>query len=483
MSCPCDLVLTMADNIPAIRVLLIEDDAGDALLVREMLAESETPVYVLSHVDRLGLARQRLLAEGFDVVLLDLSLPDGQGLPLVTAIREAAPATPIVIMSGRRDDDFAVQVVQAGVQDYCVKGHVDSFLLSHVLRYAIERKRIEDDLRRSNAELAVLFHVSSTVSRSIDLHGVLADIIDSIAGLEVLHLEKKGAILTVEDDGSLRLAHEIGHTAEFISAHQHLLVGECLCGRAAAEGQMVISDGDCQDVRHRRLCAGLAAHGHIIVPLKARERVLGVLCLYTAPHTAVKEAERKMLLSIGEQIGVAIENAKLYETTRRLALHDPLTGLANRRHLDIVAESSLAMARRYGTPFSIILLDLDHFKLYNDTHGHSAGDRLLVACARTMKKEVRDTNLVVRYGGEEFLVLLPDTEITAALAVAERLRLKIKENSGVTVSLGVSWAKDASSTMSELISVADTALYQAKNSGRNKVVCAAPRRKKAGGSP
>lgn len=468
----------MKDNPSEIRVLLIEDDAGDTLLVHEMLAESETPVFIITHVDRLANALQRLESESFGVILLDLSLPDGQGLPLVTAVRGAAPATPIVVMSGQRDDAIAVKVVQAGVQDYCVKGHVDGFLLNRALRYAIERKRIEDDLRRTNAELAVLFHVSSTVSRSVDLQGVLADIVDSIAGLEVLNLERKGAIFVVEDDGSLRLAHEVGQSQEFIKAHQHLSMGDCLCCRAAAECTLIVSDDNCNDDRHNIIIAGMAPHGHIVVPLKARERVLGVLCLYTSPNTVVDAAERKLLLSIGEQIGIAIENANLYETTRRLALHDPLTGLANRRHLDIVAESSLAMARRYGTPFSIILLDLDHFKLYNDTHGHSAGDRLLIAVAKTMKKEVRDTNLVVRYGGEEFLILLPDTEITAALAVAERIRLKVKENTGVTVSLGVSWAKDASNTMSELIAVADTALYQAKNSGRNKVVCAAPRPRK-----
>jgi len=468
----------MAYTTQEIRVLLIEDDAGDALLVGEMLAEIETPSFMLTHVDRLATALQLLKSESFGVILLDLSLPDGQGLPLVTAVRKAVPSTPIVVMSGQRDDDVAVKIVQAGVQDYCVKGHVDSFLLSRSLRYAIERKRIEDELRRRNAELAVLFHVSSTVSRSIDLHGVLADIIDSIAGLDILNLERKGAILTVEDDGSLRLSHEIGHSSEFILAHQHLQVGECLCGKAAAEGKLIVSDGYCQDDLHTTAYGGPEPHGHIVVPLKARERVLGVLCLSTAPNPSLKEAEQKMLMSIGEQIGIAIENAKLYETTKRLALHDPLTGLANRRHLDIVAESSLAMARRYGTPFSIILLDIDHFKLFNDTHGHSAGDKLLVAVAKTMKREVRDTNLVVRYGGEEFLVLLPDTEITAALAVAERIRLKINESTGVTVSLGVSWAKDGSNTMTELISVADTALYQAKNSGRNKVACAASRLKK-----
>lgn len=461
-----------------IRILLVEDDVADALLIVEMLADIKVPVFTVTHVERVAKAMEQLRATRFGVILLDLSLPDGQGLELVKEVRQAAPRTPIVVMSGQWDDDLALKVVQEGVQDYCVKGHVDSFLLARTLRYAIERKRIEDALRRSNAELAVLFHVSSTVSRSIDMQGLLADIIDTVTGMEILGLQRQGAILTVEDDGSLRLAHEIGHSLVFMEAHQRLQVGECLCGMVAKSGEMLVSAGAFEDARHTIRYAGMRDHGHIAIPLKSRERVVGVLCLDTAVGIQVSDSERKMLLSIGEQIGIALENSRLYEETRRLALHDPLTGLANRRHLDIVAESSLARARRYGTPFALLLLDLDHFKLFNDTHGHNAGDQLLVAVANAMKKEVRETSLVVRYGGEEFLVLLSDTDLTAAMAVAERIRIKVQEKTGVTVSLGVSWARDADSPLAELIAAADMALYQAKNSGRNRVVSAELRPRK-----
>ena len=195
------------DSDPSqIRILLVEDDAGDALLVQEMLSEIKAPRFVVTHVDRVAKAMDKLREEQFEVVLLDLSLPDGQGMELVKVVRQAAPETPIVVMSGQRDDAFALKIVQEGVQDYCVKGHVDSFLLTRTLRYAIERKRIEDTLRRRNAELAVLFHVSSTVSRCIDMQGLLADIIGSLAGMDILSLKWQGAILTVEDDGTLRLA-------------------------------------------------------------------------------------------------------------------------------------------------------------------------------------------------------------------------------------------------------------------------------------
>jgi len=272
------------------------------------------------------------------------------------------------------------------------------------------------------------------------------------------------------EGGTLRLAYEFGHGQEFFQDHQALALGECLCGMAAASGEIVVEGDACLCDRHTIKYAGMEPHGHIIIPLKIRQQVIGILCLYTAPDTSVGQDERNLLMSIGEQISIAIDNARLYEKTRLLALHDPLTGLANRRHLDIVAEGNLAMARRYGTPFAIILLDLDEFKTYNDTHGHSAGDQLLVDAAKTMKRVVRDTNLVVRYGGEEFLILLPDTVFWAAMAVAERTRTKLLATTGVTVSMGVAWAKEGVGSMAELIAAADTALYQAKNGGRNRVV-------------
>ncbi len=459
----------MEDAGQGIRVLLIEDDDGDALLIREMLAEIKAHTFVLTHADRVAKAMALLAATRFGVILLDLSLPDGHGLELVMRVRQAAPETPIVVMSGSRDEELAVRIVQAGVQDYCVKGHVDSFLLGRALLYAIERKRIEEELRRTNHELAVLFQISSTASRSVDMNRLLSGVIDTITSLEILDLEKKGAVL-LREEGHLKLVYAAGHDEEFRRNHQIIAVGECLCGQAVASGEMVVVDDACQCPCHTISSAGMEPHGHVIIPLKVRGQVVGVVCLYTRPEATVKESERKLLLSIGEQIAIAVENARLHEATRQLALHDPLTGLANRRHLDIVAEGSLAMARRYGTPFSVILIDLDHFKKYNDTHGHAAGDQLLVDVARTMRNEVRETNLVVRYGGEEFLILLPDTQYTAAMAVAERTRLKIRENNGVTASLGVSWAKDAARSMAELIAAADTALYQAKNSGRNRVV-------------
>ena len=136
-----------------IKILLVEDNPGDTQLVKEMLAEATTVQFELLHAERLAEALEILSGESFDIVLLDLSLPDGHELDTVVQARLASPAIPIVVMSGLGDEELAIKAVQEGAQDYLVKGHVDSNLLVRSMRYAIERKRAEEAIRKTNEAL------------------------------------------------------------------------------------------------------------------------------------------------------------------------------------------------------------------------------------------------------------------------------------------------------------------------------------------
>ncbi|MDD5434154.1 MAG: diguanylate cyclase [Nitrospira sp.] len=165
------------------------------------------------------------------------------------------------------------------------------------------------------------------------------------------------------------------------------------------------------------------------------------------------------------------ELSKMYEEARESSLHDPLTGLANRRMINTDLEKFIARVKRSGSHLSILMIDIDYFKKYNDTHGHPAGDRLLVAFAKIVTEEVRGGDLVSRYGGEEFLVILPDTDLNGALNMSERVRKTVSESLGITVSIGAAAYRNEK-TMEELIQGADMAMYKAKKNGRDRVEAA-----------
>lgn len=152
-----------------------------------------------------------------------------------------------------------------------------------------------------------------------------------------------------------------------------------------------------------------------------------------------------------------------------LSLYDPLTKVANRNLMNVEIEKNFERSKRFKSPFSIIMTDLDNFKKYNDTYGHTYGDRLLVEVAKILSNEVRTVDLVARYGGEEFLIILPDTELKGAYEVAERIRRSVEAMTGVTISLGVTSYSSEIQNMEAFIKQADDALYRAKQKGKNRV--------------
>ncbi|MHB9111445.1 MAG: diguanylate cyclase [Thermoleophilia bacterium] len=354
-----------------------------------------------------------------------------------------------------------------------------------IARNISDRKKAEELIRHQseglieqNAELAALYEISRALQFPLDRDRMLKSALDTITSLAVFNVEHKGGIFAVEGN-QLKLLVSEGHSAEFLEAHQKMTIDDCLCGEAVKTGQLIYSGSSFDDSRHTIRFPGMTDHGHVIVPLKTGEQVTGVLYLYLPAGAKLDERQQKMLVTIGSQLAIAMENARLYEETRTLSLHDPLTGLANRRLMSMELEKTLARSNRTGKPFSLVMLDLDHFKKYNDLYGHAAGDHLLAGVSGLILQEIRRIDLGARYGGEEFLLILPDTELSDALDVAERIRARTESTvfpvsegmrySGITVSLGVvSWDPDIA-TEDILIARADTALYMAKSRGRNRV--------------
>ncbi|HWQ08391.1 MAG TPA: sensor domain-containing diguanylate cyclase, partial [Holophaga sp.] len=223
---------------------------------------------------------------------------------------------------------------------------------------------------------------------------------------------------------------------------------------------------------------GVAEQSLVFVPLSAGGRTLGVLSVQSHLRSAYDKRNVETVRAIGAYIAIAIENARLFGQVQHLATVDGLTGVLNRRRLTEAIEDAHVKARRYARSAGVIMVDLDHFKRINDTHGHEAGDTVLRAVSRAFSTGLRGVDSVGRFGGEEFVILLPETGLDGAASLAERLRRSVEALDiqlpgrtaiQVTASFGVSVLTSGDPAYEAVLRRADKALYRAKQAGRNRV--------------
>jgi diguanylate cyclase (GGDEF)-like protein len=221
----------------------------------------------------------------------------------------------------------------------------------------------------------------------------------------------------------------------------------------------------------------------VAVPLVRGDRTIGVLALY---HRTVPEAfdreDAATLASFATQASVAIENVILHREAERLSITDGLTGVWNRRYLQLTLAKEIDRAQRFGRPLSVLMVDIDHFKGVNDEHGHPRGDEVLVELTRRILSQIRSQiDFLTRYGGEEFVIVLPETPAQGAMVVAEKVRGAVADapflsDSGppvsVTVSIGAATYPEDGDSVSDLVGAADAAMYRAKEAGRDRVEAA-----------
>lgn len=225
----------------------------------------------------------------------------------------------------------------------------------------------------------------------------------------------------------------------------------------------------------------------LVLPLLVHERPLGTLVLGARRNNAFGDAVRPTLEVLASHVAVSLANARMVKRLEELATSDGLTGLYNKRAMLDMAETKLAAARRFSRKLSIMVVDLDHFKKVNDTHGHDIGDVVLKGLGAILRKTKRSTDVVARFGGEEFVLLCEETDREGAVLLAERIREELQKTAfpipdgsiGVTCSIGVATYPEAGQDWETLFKAADEALYVSKRSGRNRTTPWAPRRKSA----
>ncbi|MDH4263523.1 MAG: diguanylate cyclase [Spirochaetia bacterium] len=352
--------------------------------------------------------------------------------------------------------------------------HIDKQVIeeyAELIKVVIEKKSMEYELVSRNKNLSVLYNLSSAVLEEIELDNLFKKILLLVSGLHEYHIIPRLKIF-IQTNDELKLHFDSNGISGDNDMCVGFLHGKCLCGICFENGEVIISDNSGSNPLHMKANRGIVEHGNIIIPLIGREKINGVLCLYTkAIKQNIEDTDKYFFLSIGRQIALALENASLYKELKEHSLSDPLTGLANRYRMNLMIQKLLPLAKRKCEPVSIALIDIDHFKDYNDTHGHSQGDRLLVSLSKILNQSLREEDLAVRYGGEEFLLIFANTNLKDTEIIVDRIRIEILNITKISISAGIA-AYDHTSTFEELIELADTALYKAKNSGRNRVITA-----------
>ncbi len=415
---------------PNLRVLMIEDSIDDADLVKIMLNRARGPVFTIVTAQQLAEGLQCLREQTFDVVLLDLGLPDITGIDAVRNVRKEFPEIPLIVLTGFDDEQVALKMLQMDVQDYLIKGQIDGNLLVRSIRYARERKRIIMDLQASESRFRRLSESGIIGIAYFDINGRISDANDtflSMAGYSREELEKGivrwDRLLPPEwRPYMLKVARAFKATGR-IAPYETEYLGRDgsrfwgLFGAARIEG---------------------TADGIAFV---------------------VDITERK----------------KLEKEIRHMAYHDALTGLPNRRLFLELVRFELAEAQRNRKKTGLLFLDLDRFKEVNDKLGHEAGDELLKIVAARLKSVLRKADAVARIGGDEFSILLTDitgrediTEIARKILAAFQEKCVISGREfHITTSMGISVYPDDSDAINTLFRCADIALYRAKNRGRN----------------
>ena len=299
------------------RLLFVEDNSDDVLIIEAMLSAKAVEI---EHASSLSLAQEKLARDSFDLVLLDLSLPDARGPGMIGSVRNQAPGIPIVVLSAPSDENAAIQTIEQGAQDYLIKGQVEAQLLWRSLRNAIQRHAVEDRITERNRELLVLKRISETILGSLDLQVVLDRILEESMASGSFDL---GNIRLLDSNhDTLRVATSKGYrTPEHACAHRPL--SRTVEGAKSRFGDRMFERACVQE--NVQACPGLRTlkqegiASMIKVPVRAEHEVLGIIQLASRTPRTFKPTEVSLLETIGNQMGLAIQRAQLYEKTEAQA--------------------------------------------------------------------------------------------------------------------------------------------------------------------
>lgn len=461
-------------------VLVVDDSAAVRRMVQLMLEEARFQVVCAASGEE---AFERVLSEPFEVIITDVTMEDLSGMQLCRILNDdpATSAIPVVMLTATDTPYSRFCARHAGADGYVTKAQARETLVPTVealVDRAGPRRALPTEMQGSRDPVKRL-------SQVLEEQLFLTLVSSEIRGF-ARHIEEREELTT----GVVRLCGEvlghayavlelIGPAGRSLTVHTRGPWPEQMHEGFEALGVEVAPGDAVARIAHERGATGPVQVGAAErFAIEAAGEVLGSLSIFGGPG-GLAERTRILARHIAAELSLVARSLVLVEQMRRMAETDPLTGLANRRRCVERLEHELARSQRSGSALCLMICDVDHFKAVNDTHGHNAGDDVLRAVARELEARVRTVDLVGRWGGEEFVLVLPDAPLEGGRLVAERLRRAVEALTfegpveGITISAGVVEC-DPKLPIDTLVQRADECLYGAKDGGRNRVVvCAA----------
>jgi diguanylate cyclase (GGDEF)-like protein/PAS domain S-box-containing protein len=336
-----------------------------------------------------------------------------------------------------------------------------------------ERVNFERNAEKAKVQAEALQEAMAELSSQLDLSQVLRRILLSLR--KILAFDSATLFLKVDDQLKVVAARGFKNTSRLID--KTFPADNMLLNAIQKLEKPIILEDAQADPRFAGWEGANSVRGWLGVPLIRRGQFLGFLTIDSYSVGAYHDEDALIAQTFADEAAIMIENARLYEKAQQMATFDALTGIHNRRYFFEEASKEFKRNQRYGNHLSVIMIDIDHFKLINDRFGHAAGDKVLIQFVDRVKKQVRSSDILARYGGEEFSILLPETGLDQARQFAERIREEVAFqpfNTGeaetyITISLGVAEYTEDVTQLDELIGRSDKAMYEAKQFGRNRV--------------
>ncbi|MFY9270052.1 MAG: diguanylate cyclase [Candidatus Manganitrophaceae bacterium] len=465
-------------------ILIVDDETSFRSVLVELLTEAG---YVVAGASSGEEALSMLDQRRYEIIFSDLRMPGIDGITLLREVKKRDASIEVIMVTSHTSVSSAIEALRLGSYDYLIKplDEIEQVLaivkrVSDKLTLEQEKKKLLEDLQNKNRELeesekkifqfsvdiAALYAAEKEILAGLDLGEVYQRSVTALSKL----VDLRPSRLWVPSESGENLLLQAYSGIEEIDPKEWTI----------RFSDPLPSHREIPKEWGEAFLAKMEIDAVLFQPILGHEnKMFGLLAIFDRGKRAFTKREEDILSRFSSSVALAIENATLYERVKHLAIRDGLTGLYNRRHFEETLKQETVRAHRHKQPISLIFIDVDHFKNYNDGHGHRAGDEILKKVGSLIVGRVRGIDTACRYGGEEFTVILPYTEKASAWKVAEEIRSKIgsypfpfrehQPGGAVTVSLGVAEYPADGETEEALVKAADSALYRAKQDGRNRV--------------